>query len=77
MSLDRDQHIKDKIMNKVQRIKDITRDQKQSIILLSVGTFLEYFDLMLYVNMAVLLNELFFQQKDRTQSRKPARPAGR
>ena len=51
-------------MNKVQRIKDITRDQKQSIILLSVGTFLEYFDLMLYVHMAVLLNELFFPTTD-------------
>ncbi len=30
--------------------------------LLSMGTFLEYFDLMLYVHMAVLLNELFFSK---------------
>ena len=28
------------------------------------GTFLEYFDLMLYVHMAVLLNELFFPTTD-------------
>ena len=38
----------------------LTREQKQAIGLLSIGTFLEYFDLMLYVHMAVLLNELFF-----------------
>lgn len=34
--------------------------QKEAIGLLSIGTFLEYFDLMLYIHMAVLLNELFF-----------------
>jgi MHS family proline/betaine transporter-like MFS transporter len=38
----------------------LTRQQKEAIGLLSFGTFLEYFDLMLYVHMAVLLNELFF-----------------
>ncbi|MFK7973982.1 MAG: MFS transporter [Rickettsiaceae bacterium] len=32
--------------------------------MLSIGTFLEYFDLMLYVHMAVLLNELFFPKYD-------------
>ena len=37
---------------------------KNSIILLGSGTFLEYFDFMLYVHMAVLLNELFFPQTD-------------
>ncbi|MCE3230618.1 MAG: transporter [Alphaproteobacteria bacterium] len=42
----------------------LTRDQKESIGLLQVGTFLEYFDLMLYVHMAVLLNEIFFPQSD-------------
>ncbi|MCX4079425.1 hypothetical protein N7280_02025 [Rickettsia rhipicephali] len=31
---------------------------------MSIGTFLEYFDLYLYVHMAVLLNELFFPQAD-------------
>ncbi|MCC8369713.1 MAG: MFS transporter, partial [Rickettsia endosymbiont of Oxypoda opaca] len=41
-----------------------TKDQKKAIGLLSIGTFLEYFDLMLYVHMAVLLNELFFPTTD-------------
>ena len=39
-------------------------DQKEAIGLLQIGTFLEYFDLMLYVHMAVLLNELFFPKTD-------------
>ncbi len=42
----------------------LSRQQKQSMGLLQIGTFLEYFDLMLYVHMAVLLNELFFPQTD-------------
>jgi len=42
----------------------LTREQKQAVGLLSVGTFLEYFDLMLYIHMAVLLNELFFPKAD-------------
>lgn len=42
----------------------LTSQQKESIGLLSIGTFLEYFDLMLYVHMAVLLNELFFPKTD-------------
>ncbi|MFK7974392.1 MAG: MFS transporter [Rickettsiaceae bacterium] len=33
-----------------------------------MGTFLEYFDLMLYVHMAVLLNELFFPKFDPAMS---------
>jgi MFS transporter, MHS family, proline/betaine transporter len=40
----------------------LKREQKEAICLLSMGTFLEYFDLMLYVHMAVLLNELFFSK---------------
>ena len=44
--------------------KKLTRKQKEAVGLLSVGTFLEYFDLMLYVHMAVLLNELFFPKTD-------------
>ncbi|MDZ5761934.1 MFS transporter [Candidatus Cyrtobacter comes] len=35
---------------------------KKTITVLSIGTFLEYFDLMLYIHMAILLNELFFPQ---------------
>ncbi|MDN3030781.1 MAG: MFS transporter [Candidatus Tisiphia sp.] len=42
----------------------LTKEQKESVGLLSVGTFLEYFDLMLYVHMAGLLNELFFEPTD-------------
>src|SRR5574343_1713793 len=49
---------------KVAEQKSLTREQKQAIGLLSIGTFLEYFDLMLYVHMAVLLNELFFPKTD-------------
>jgi MHS family proline/betaine transporter-like MFS transporter len=40
------------------------REQKEAIGLLSVGSFLESFDLWLYVHMAVLLNELFFPKAD-------------
>lgn len=43
---------------------DLNYKQKEAVGLLQVGTFLEYFDLMLYVHMAVLLNELFFPKTD-------------
>ena len=42
----------------------LTGEQKQAIGLLSIGTFLEYFDLMLYVHMTILVNELFFPKTD-------------
>jgi MFS transporter, MHS family, proline/betaine transporter len=42
----------------------LRKDQKEAVGLLQIGTFLEYFDLMLYVHMAVLLNELFFPKTD-------------
>ncbi len=42
----------------------LTREQKEAVGLLSIGTFLEYFDLMLYVHMAAFLNELFFEPND-------------
>ena len=51
-------------MENIQTFSSITKEQKQSIYLLSAGTFLEYFDLMLYIHMAVLLNELFFPKTD-------------
>lgn len=47
-----------------QKLALLTREQKETMGLLSIGTFLEYFDLMLYVHMAVLLNELFFPKTD-------------
>jgi len=45
-------------------VSTLNREQKEAVGLLSIGTFLEYFDLMLYVHMAVLLNELFFPKTD-------------
>ncbi|BBJ31800.1 MFS transporter [Rickettsia asiatica] len=42
----------------------LTREQKEAVGILSLGTFLEYFDLMIYVHMTVLLNELFFPKAD-------------
>lgn len=42
----------------------LSRAQKRAIGLLSVGTFLEYFDLQLYVHMALLLNNVFFPKTD-------------
>ncbi|MDP4725029.1 MAG: MFS transporter [Alphaproteobacteria bacterium] len=45
-------------------LSSLSREQKEAVGLLQIGTFLEYFDLMLYVHMAVLLNELFFPKTD-------------
>jgi len=42
----------------------LNKAQREAVGLLSIGTFLEYFDLMLYVHMAVLLNVLFFPETD-------------
>jgi MFS family permease len=42
----------------------LTRTQKEAVFLLSIGTLLEYFDLMLYVHLSVLLNDLFFPKTD-------------
>ena len=42
----------------------LNKEQGEAVALLSIGTFLEYFDLMLYIHMAVLLNELFFPKTD-------------
>ena len=42
----------------------LNRKQKEAAAILQIGTFLEYFDLMLYVHMAVVLNELFFPKTD-------------
>jgi len=44
--------------------KKLTRQQKEAVALLSFGTLLEYFDLMLYVHLSVLLNDLFFPKTD-------------
>ncbi|MFV9930297.1 MAG: hypothetical protein AB8U82_05570 [Rickettsia endosymbiont of Haemaphysalis japonica] len=44
--------------------RSLTSDQKEATGILSTAIFLEYFDLMLYVHLAVLLNELFFPKYD-------------
>ncbi|MFY9589533.1 MFS transporter [Rickettsia endosymbiont of Halotydeus destructor] len=44
--------------------RSLTGEQKKAVGILSIGTFLEYFDLMLYVHMAILLNKLFFPEYD-------------
>ena len=50
--------------NNIDTFSSLTKHHKEAIGLLSIGTFLEYFDLMIYVHMAVLLNELFFPKTD-------------
>lgn len=40
----------------------MNKEHKEAVGLVSIGTFLEYFDLMLYVHMAVILNKLFFPE---------------
>jgi MHS family proline/betaine transporter-like MFS transporter len=45
-------------------LSTLDREKKEAIGLLQIGTFLEYFDLMLYVHMAVVLNDLFFPKTD-------------
>ena len=42
----------------------LTREQKEAVGLLSIGSFLEFFDMYLYVHMIILLNELFFPPAD-------------
>ncbi|WP_367364201.1 MFS transporter [Candidatus Tisiphia endosymbiont of Nedyus quadrimaculatus] len=47
-----------------QEQRSLTKEQKEAVGLLSIGTFLEYFDLMLFVHMGVIINELFFPKTD-------------
>ncbi len=46
------------------KFSSMKREQRETIGLLQVGTFLEYFDVMLYVHMSVILNDLFFPKTD-------------
>jgi MFS transporter, MHS family, proline/betaine transporter len=59
-------NLKEGSMNDTQLATEttLTREQKRAIGLLSIGTFLEYFDLQLYVHMALLLNNVFFAKTD-------------
>lgn len=45
-------------------LSSFTKKEKDAVGLLQMGTFLEYFDFMLYVHMSVLLNEIFFPKTD-------------
>jgi len=42
----------------------LRKEERTAVKLLLTGTFLEYFDLMLYIHMAVVLNDLFFPKTD-------------
>jgi MFS family permease len=42
----------------------LTKDQIHAVALLSTGSLLEYFDRMLYVHAAIVLNDLFFPKAD-------------
>ncbi|WP_375319413.1 MFS transporter [Candidatus Tisiphia endosymbiont of Oplodontha viridula] len=53
-----------KVIGYPQEQKSLNKEQKETIGLLSIGTFLEYFDLMIYIHMAVFLNALFFPTTD-------------
>lgn len=52
------------MLSKIQTMTELKKSGKKVVILLSFGTLFEYFDLMLYVHMGVLLNELFFGATD-------------
>ena len=49
------------MIKKIQTMSELRASGKKVVALLSFGTLFEYFDLMLYVHMGVLLNELFFE----------------
>jgi len=55
------------VTNNKESFSSLKSHQKEAIGLLSIGTFLEYFDLMLYIHMAVFLNKLFFPITKDTQ----------
>lgn len=52
------------MLSKIQTMTELRATGKKVVAYLAFGTFLEYFDLMLYVHMGVLLNELFFEATD-------------
>jgi MFS transporter, MHS family, proline/betaine transporter len=45
-------------------LASLTKKQREIFGLLQIGTFLEYFDIMIFVHLAFLLNELFFPKVD-------------
>lgn len=57
-------------------IKLLNPEQKRTSFILQIGTFLEYFDLMLYLHMAVFLNELFLPKTNSELSNNVAAAVG-
>jgi hypothetical protein len=51
------------VTNNSESLSSLQPEQREAVGLLSIGTFLEYFDLLLYVHMAGFLNELFFVRR--------------
>ena len=47
-------------MQETQTLSSLSKEQKEVAALLSIGTFLEFFDLMLYIHMAVLTKRIIF-----------------
>ncbi len=48
-------------MKLLNALKKLPREHKEAVLLLQAGTFLEYFDLMLFIHMAVILEGIFFE----------------
>lgn len=48
----------------MQTNNSLTMQQKETVGLLSIGTCLEWFDVFLYIHMAVLLDQIFFDKND-------------
>ncbi len=53
-------------MEAVDGPQKLTKEQKETVGLLSIGTSLEMFDLFLYIHMAVFLDQIFFSKNDPT-----------
>lgn len=51
-------------MFKATFLSSLRREQREAVGLLCIGTFLEYFDLMLYIQMAIIINKYFFPVLD-------------
>ncbi len=61
----RDNYMMLNIPNKdFNNMQPLHKEQKEAIALLSIGTFLEHFDLLLYIHMIPILNEVFFPKID-------------
>lgn len=65
MSLPKDEYIDDLVATTQEsRRAGIERNRSNAMFLLPLGTFFEYFDMMLYIHMASVLDTIFFAQTD-------------